>query len=324
MAPSDVVIVMHSGHPDRKNYTVHAQQTWLSQVPRYVIVDGMRSRRLMHVFYDDNPGCTEKCKNGPDYLKIGRYYGAHRTVAGILAANDTWPDAKWILVVDDDDHVSMPAIWDYLGNINESIPLFLAGRIGPGHDTIPCRETSNATSWSCCTSAREPCYAHLHGPQAKWKYSSVNHSFHPVQLCDDEVQKLTPDNYCCRTAPWPQGINFGFPFRYDSKGSYRPHFALMWPYGGLGYALSRGLLDSISRDYWQMCMYGIQCANADHRTMTCVLNAGYSLTRVGAGIPGIRHHITLPNNGGGGAPPNRPPRHRGKLPQLRGGNLTSS
>ena len=38
-------------------------------------------------------------------------------------------------------------------------------------------------------------------------------------------------------------------------------------------------------------MYALQCANADHRVMTCVLAAGYSVTRHGDRIPGIVHHV---------------------------------
>jgi len=67
----------------------------------------------------------------------------------------------------------------------------------------------------------------------------------------------------------------------------------MWPYGGQAYVLSRGLLNAIGRDYWAHCMSALQCANADHRVMTCVLNAGYSLTSVGR-FPTLSHHAQAP------------------------------
>mmetsp|Transcript_5771 Transcript_5771/g.8203 ORF Transcript_5771/g.8203 Transcript_5771/m.8203 type:complete len:397 (-) Transcript_5771:37-1227(-) len=296
---SNLVVVMHSGHPDRQFYTEYAKGTWLQQVKNYVIVDGAKiekRRRLMHVYYDDNPGCSNKpCPHGeePHYLRIGKYYGAHRTVAGILVANDTWPKADWILVVDDDDSVNIQAVKNYLAQLNPRIPLLLAGRIGPGHNAIPCVKTNtNLSSWSCCTDPSKSCRVNLYGPQAQWKYSESHKSFLPHPCQDHAVS-----NYCCRTKPWPQGINYGFPFRIDPDGPYRPHFSLLWPYGGLGYVLSRGLLDSISRESWQQCMYGLQCANADHRVMTCVLNAGFSLTRYLNGIPGIKHHIQIPAGG---------------------------
>lgn len=110
-------------------------------------------------------------------------------------------------------------------------------------------------------------------------------------------------NECCRTAPWPAGIHRGFPYRLDGDGTVRPHFVDMWPYGGGGYVLSRGLLDAIPRRHWaETCLYAHQCANADQRVMTCVLAAGFSVTRHFAtppprgplyepAIPGIHHHV---------------------------------
>jgi hypothetical protein len=69
----------------------------------------------------------------------------------------------------------------------------------------------------------------------------------------------------------------------------------MWPFGGEAYVLSRGLLRALGRDYWAHCMQALQCANADHRVMTCVLNAGYSLTSVGF-FPTLRHHARAPRH----------------------------
>lgn len=296
VSPEDLAIVMHSGHPERRSYVDNAKRTWLSKVPHYVIVDGMRtsSRRLMHVFYDDNPGCSQApCRDQepPKYLKIGKYFGAHRTLAGLLVANDTWPGARWVLVVDDDNAVQVDVVRKYLEDLDSSVPLLLAGRIGPGHDVIPCKfDETNRSAWSCCTDASRPCYSHLYGPQAVWEYDASVQSFVPKVVCpENEVS-----NYCCRTSPWSEGIGLGFPYKTDPQGSYRPHFSLLWPYGGAGYILSRGMLDAIRRDHWEKCMYAFQCANADHRVMACVLNAGFSLTRHLKGIPGIRHHVRPP------------------------------
>jgi hypothetical protein len=74
------------------------------------------------------------------------------------------------------------------------------------------------------------------------------------------------------------------PFAPGVQGA---HFAQLWPFGGDGFALSRGLLNAIGRDHWEACLYRLQCANADHRVMTCVLNAGFSLTHLG-GFPTLR------------------------------------
>ncbi|KAJ8600191.1 hypothetical protein CTAYLR_001974 [Chrysophaeum taylorii] len=285
---------MHSGHPERQNYTEYAKRTWLQRVPRHVIIDGVQAqRRLMHIFYDDNPGCFQLPCRGetqPHYLKIGKYFGAHRTIAGVLVANDTWPDVKWVLVVDDDDHVQLDVVRRYLEPLDADVPLLLAGRVGPGHNAIPCHRTNNNSKWSCCTDPTKPCRAYLYGPQAIWDYDKLEHTFMPKKICPEHEVS----NYCCRSKPWPEGIHAGFPFRVHPRGPYRPHFSLLWPYGGLGYIVSRGMLDVIPRDHWQQCMYGFQCANADHRVMACVLNAGFSLTLHKNGIPGIKHHFTPP------------------------------
>lgn len=317
VGPSDLVVVVHSAHVE--NATTARRLPWLPADSRHVIVggatgndDNFAGRRLMFVNYDDNPGCSRAGPRSPctrpTYNRIGKYFGAHRTVAGVYIANLTWPDARWILVCDDDNYVDLATVRAYVGALDARVPLLLAGRVGPGHDAVPCRATSNATHWSCCTDASRPCLAHVSGPQAVWDYDAARGTFAPTECADHETAA-----YCCRTAPWPEGIHRGFPWRVDGDGSYRPHFAKLWPYGGAGYLLSRGLLDAIPAAHWEACMrvfparaspvagrhsprrYKLQCANADHRVMTCVLAAGFSLTRHGrsprGAIPGILHHV---------------------------------
>ena len=59
---------------------------------------------------------------------------------------------------------------------------------------------------------------------------------------------------------------------HDRGGGLGVGYRITRPYGGMGYVLSRGLLDAIPRATWEKCMYAMQCANADHRLMNCVLN----------------------------------------------------
>jgi hypothetical protein len=107
----------------------------------------------------------------------------------------------------------------------------------------------------------------------------------------------TDDDYlsseCCRTAPWPEGVNYGYPFRIvKHNATYTPHFAYMHPYGGAGYVVSRGMIESVGIKEWRKCMYRIQCANADTRVMTCIFNAGYTLTAFG--LPVVHHLRSIP------------------------------
>lgn len=292
LGPRDLVVVVHSGLVEDGNTS--RRLPWLDASVPHVIVGGAKGddevwgmgRKLMYVNYDDNPGCADTHCPKPTYERIGKYFGAHRTVAGVLVANDTWPDSKWLLVVDDDNHVELNQVATYLAALDPTVPLLLAGRVGPGRNEVPCRKSSNATHWSCCSDPSGPCRARVSGPQAVWEYDKAARTFLP-QICPDRAVT----NYCCRTTPWPAGVSRGYPYRVDGDGAFRPHFAKLWPYGGAGYVLSRGLLDAIPRPHWEHCMYALQCANADHRVMTCVLAAGYSVTRHGDRIPGIVHHV---------------------------------
>ena len=38
---------------------------------------------------------------------------------------------------------------------------------------MPCRKSSNATHWSCCSDPSGPCRARVSGPQAVWEYDKA-------------------------------------------------------------------------------------------------------------------------------------------------------
>ena len=44
----------------------------------------------------------------------------------------------------------------------------------------------------------------------------------------------------------------------------------VWPFGGDGFAISRGLLDKISRAEWQACVDGISSGGGDSRVAHCI------------------------------------------------------
>ena len=110
---------------------------------------------------------------------IGKYFGAHRTLAGLLVANDTWPDAEWVLVADDDNDVDVSKVRRYLAQLDSSVPLLLAGRVGPGRNTVPCRSTSDGDKWSCCTDASLPCRARVHAACFRFPSLSLPPSLSP-------------------------------------------------------------------------------------------------------------------------------------------------
>jgi hypothetical protein len=141
-----------------------------------------------------------------------------------------------------------------------------------------------------------PCIAYINKTsspetQAVWAYNQTSDTMEVIRECTSENMHKHQNIECCRTVPWPSHVSKGYPYRYDEYGKdYTPHFAWIWPYGGATYALSRGMLAAIGREKWEECMYRLQCGNADHRIMTCVLNSGYSVSQ--GPLEGYtKHHV---------------------------------
>ena len=63
-------------------------------------------------------------------------------------------------------------------------------------------------------------------------------------------------------------------FVLDANGTafYRPVAKVHRPYGGTGILLSKGLLDAISSDSWELCARRLVCGSADFRLETCIVN----------------------------------------------------
>ena len=220
-----MAVVVHAGSPRMQLLVNVSIETWLSNA-QLIVVDGhdkditqrrrgrRRRRRLKRVFYENNPGCAhtgnEKplCTN-PTYIRTSGYYGAQRTVAGILMAFDTFPGIDWVYVMDEDNYADLRKIYNQLEQIDSSIPLLLAGVIGPraGHN-IKCLDINNSTHWSCCRNLTQPCLVNItnltQGKQAVFKYKADSKSYYLDHYCEDEIS-----DECCRTAPWPEGITKG-------------------------------------------------------------------------------------------------------------------
>ena len=90
------------------------------------------------------------------HVAITYEFGKPETVRGWIDGVPT--DGSWDLggpmtdppVVDDDAVVARRLVWAHLGNVDESVPLLLAGLVGPhsvGHSKIKCRKKSGPLGW---------------------------------------------------------------------------------------------------------------------------------------------------------------------------------
>lgn len=315
--------VMHTHDSPGVNKVVQlSKDTWLKDT-NYVIVTGVdkfdhqhphdpqhRSLTGLNIEYNGNPGCAlddVNCNNSVvSHTRLRHYYGGHRTLAGVLVANETYaPD--WIHIFDDDNFINIPAVQAVLTRLDPSVPLLLTGLVGPSipntvgpnstYEVPPikkCRISSTPTEWSCCLDTSKPCIAHVPPPSTQEKdgqkagiyiYDEKTDNMVLKRYCGDD--EISP--WCCRTGRWPEKKFQGYPYKLDRQGSYCPHFAAMWPYGGSTYIISRGMLAAIGHDKWEECVYRFQCGNADVRVMQCLFNNGFSIHQIS--IPGIAHHI---------------------------------
>lgn len=89
---------------------------------RYVKDSTTQSRRLIRVEYNGNPG---------NETHFASYKGTHRTMLGLLIANDTFPEADFFYVFDDDNYVFVNHICENLNkDANAQAPLLLSGAVG--------------------------------------------------------------------------------------------------------------------------------------------------------------------------------------------------
>jgi len=236
-------------------------------------VASRRNLRMRKVLYDGNPGGQDKTFK----TEGKKYLGTHRTMAGILAAMDTHPDADWVYVLDDDNVVNADMVCEVLSRLNPTIPLFL-GYVGPKRTHGPCRSTSTPTEWTCCTDVKKPCLANVTSPfrTSQFKYDETLKTMVPHDCA-------LPSSHCCSVVPWPEGVGHGYPYRLRRKEdthdelAYPTNMAGLYPYGGATYAISKAMLHAVGRDTWEKHMYRLQCTNADINVATTILSAGYSI-----------------------------------------------
>jgi hypothetical protein len=290
-----LAIVVHTMDLNHSIVLHESLNTWLSDTQIVVmhghdIFPANRELKAKYIRYNGNPGCSN-CKE-PTHLQHDKNFGAHRAIAGILAAYDLYPSAEWIYVIEESNYVDLENMSNLLKTINSSVPLLLSGLIGPHTTSHHCLSESDHTHWSCCTNPNKACIANIIPTitssvpvkQNVYKYDESAKSMVVDYSCADDMLSLE----CCKSQPWNKGINYGFPYRTSINGTYRPHFVNMHPIGPATYVVSRAMIDAIGRKNWERCVYALQCHNAEVRVMTCVLNYGYSLTH----FPLLNAHVT--------------------------------
>ena len=91
-------------------------------------------------------------------------------------------------------------------------------------------------------------------------------------------------------------------FRYVlSRGRVHYHNLASWPYGGIGYYVSRGLLARVTRPRWAACADKLVCGNGDQRVSTCLFNEGVQLASLEAPRALAVHGAPVRGNATGGA-----------------------
>ena len=110
---------------------------------------------------------------------------------------------------------------------------------------------------------------------------------------------------CCAIRPSPTRlrVDAGYPYTLDlsPNANATTSVARSWVYGGAGYAVSRGLMNSVERPKWKRCVDQAICGNADQRVTRCVLNLGWAFTDPSRDTEppwkgGLRHHLGMSNN----------------------------
>eukprot|EP00965_Chrysotila_dentata_P252546 6210738-Pleurochrysis_carterae.AAC.3 len=198
--------------PEKRQDVIDAaRRSWLKQTKHVLAADHADAEKGLQGF-PSNPGCgpsDDRCEN-PSYYSQGKYLGAHRALAGILRANDTYgSDIDWIAVVDDDNYLALSYISPWLRGFDARLPLFIARPVGTGPVPGWCANNVRMTPTGpepvkpqrllnpCCRDARAPCPINL--PQRKpavWSYDNSSHRFSTVP--DDCSDPESKGYECCR------------------------------------------------------------------------------------------------------------------------------
>ena len=261
-------------------------QKWLA--PNYL-------GRSRHVFASDRTDAAAGVLGFPDdpgermvdfRTNGNKYLGAHRPLAAILFANDTWPGLfDWILQGDDDTKFDLGRVAKLLAPTHHprETPV-LAGRVGPRQPasvTPKCKPARDRPrpAVDCCSDLANACAVDVAGARLVSDpgfFQVRGGHLERMETCAGH----TKHKDCCAVKPSPPGPRraAGYDYTLDLSNGAEAAYSVprSWTYGGTGYALSGGLLAAIERDDWKACVDRVICGNADQRIHTCVFNLGYS------------------------------------------------
>ena len=237
---------------------------------------------------------------GPNRDAPRRYLGAHRPLIAMLFANDTWGSRyDWLLQGDDDTTFSLGQVAERLSNPH--LPL-LVGQRGPRRGAAmpgcyPSHERSSPKI-DCCSTLDTACPVELGRP--------VHYEARSGKLVQDGVCSGGHLHHeCCAIRPSPTRlrVDAGYPYTLDlsPNANATTSVARSWVYGGAGYAVSRGLMNSVPRPKWKRCVMEEICGNADQRVTRCVLNLGWAFTDPSRDSDppwkgGLGHHLSMSTN----------------------------
>ena len=218
----------------------------------------------------------------------------------MLFANDTWGSKfDWLLQGDDDTTFSLGQVAERLANPH--LPL-LVGQRGPrrGAAMPGCYKSDERSSprIDCCSTLDSACPVQLGRP--------LHYEARDGKLVQDGVCAGGHLHHeCCAIRPSPTRlrVDAGYPYTLDLSptANATTSVARSWVYGGAGYAVSRGLMNSVQRPKWKRCVEQAICGNADQRVTRCVLNLGWAFTDPSRDTEppwkgGLGHHLGMSNN----------------------------
>eukprot|EP00964_Phaeocystis_antarctica_P084002 scaffold52891_cov57-Phaeocystis_antarctica.AAC.3 len=202
------------------------------------------------------------------------------------AANASYPEADWVLVVDSDTFVFEDTVRERVRKLDPSTPaavglwlrnrrasIYLSDDLDPNGHAAPLyalrgsvrgrvRGSVRSTAPDACTAGTPVC-----------RRENGDGNFEPNTprgccMCP-VVQGAGSGGDWADAGGESEGATFAFN-RSHGQTYYRP--PLDFGHGGIGVLLSRGLLDSIPAQAWRLCARRLVCGSGDLRLSTCIYN----------------------------------------------------
>mmetsp|Transcript_82304 Transcript_82304/g.233112 ORF Transcript_82304/g.233112 Transcript_82304/m.233112 type:complete len:438 (+) Transcript_82304:58-1371(+) len=281
-----LVVVIQSGRRGRDKMVNLSLSTWLKGVKTVVVTRPELHDPAKAIFgiaaFNGTPG-----RDFTFHLPQQNYWGANRMLEGIKIANATYQGQfDWVMCIDDDNYISLRTLWPGLAALDQRRPYFIGQRQGGGG----CQAGPNdkrKNQFDCCGDLSSPCRVHRSRSELQ-TYANGK-----VTTCHQNSDMAKNHPYiCCPVVPSKGSMKYsGFPYQYSPDGVPFISGTATWPYGGTGYALSSGLLGSISKGDWQQCIDKLVCGNADMMVGNCLFHYGYSFSAPSWHMHAMKHWV---------------------------------